>query len=314
VTGAGVSLRVAYQGVPGAYSEECAATLFPDAAYAGERTFAAVFAALEGGTVGAAVVPVENSTAGAVSDVYDLLLGHESVVVVGEAVLQVRHCLLGPPGARLEDVREARSHPQALAQSEAFLRARGIEAREAYDTAGAAREVRDLNDPRIAAVASRRAAEQLGLDVLAKDIQTVSDNSTRFFVLARRDDSGVAAAMAPAHRDGPPKTSLVFASDDKPGALVRALQPFATAGVNLAKIESRPSRDRPWTYVFYLDIHGDVAESPAREAFALLRTCCSWVRVLGTYPMAAPAPPAPPRPASGPRKAVTSPARNSPAA
>lgn len=261
--------------------------IFPTAQLAGERTFAAVFAALEGGAAGAAVVPVENSTAGAVADVYDLLLGHESLVIVGEAILPVRHCLLGPPGARLEDVREARSHPQALAQSEEFLRAGGIEVREAYDTAGAARDVRDLGDPRVAAIASRRAADQLGLAVLAEDIQTASDNSTRFFVLARRDDPGVATAMTPAHREGAPKTSLVFASDDRPGALVRALQPFATAGVNLAKIESRPSRERPWTYVFYLDIHGDIAESPAREAFALLRTCCAWVRVLGTYPMAA---------------------------
>ena len=112
-----MSLRVAYQGVPGAYSEECATLLFPDAALTGERTFAAVFAALEDGGADAVVVPVENSTAGAVADVYDLLLGHESLVVVGEAILRVRHCLLGPSGARVEDVREARSHPQALAQS-----------------------------------------------------------------------------------------------------------------------------------------------------------------------------------------------------
>ena len=137
--------------------------LFPDAALTGERTFAAVFDAVEDGGADAVVVPVENSTAGAVADVYDLLLGHESLVVVGEAILRVRHCLLGPSGARLEDVREARSHPQALAQSESFLRARGIEAREAYDTAGAARDVRDLGDRRIAAIASRRAADHLGL-------------------------------------------------------------------------------------------------------------------------------------------------------
>ncbi|MBA3748436.1 MAG: bifunctional chorismate mutase/prephenate dehydratase, partial [Solirubrobacterales bacterium] len=190
MTAAGLPLRVAYQGVPGAYSEECAAALFPQATLSGERTFAAVFTALERGGADAALVPVENSTAGAVADVYDLLLGHEGLVVVGEAILGVRHCLLGLPGARLDDVHEARSHPQALAQSEEFLRVKGIAAREAYDTAGAARDVRDLGDPRVAAVASRRAATQLGLAVLAKDIQTTDDNSTRFFVLARRDDPG----------------------------------------------------------------------------------------------------------------------------
>lgn len=280
-----MSLRVAYQGTAGAYSEECAAQLFPDAELVGERTFAAVFEDLERRDVGAAVLPVENSTAGAVNDVYDLLLHHEGLTVVGEAILPVRHCLLGLPGATLEGIRVARSHPQALAQSEAFLRSRGIEPREAFDTAGATDEVRQAGDLSVAAVASRRAGERAGLVVLAADIQTVADNSTRFFVLARSGDAPQAAIPA-VHRSGEPKTSLVFATDDRPGALVRALQPFATAGVNLAKIESRPSRERPWTYVFYVDIHGDVATSPAREAMALLRTCCSWVRVLGTYPMA----------------------------
>jgi len=280
-----VTLRVAYQGTAGAYSEECALMLFPDAELAGERTFAAVFDDLQDRRVDAAVLPVENSTAGAVTDVYDLLLGHEDVRVVGEAILPVRHCLLGLPGATLEGIRIARSHPQALAQSEAFLRDHGIEPREAYDTAGATDEVRGAGDRSVAAVASRRAGERAGLIVLAADIQTVAENSTRFFVLARAGDAPQ-AAIPSAHRSGGPKTSLVFATDDRPGALVRALQPFATAGVNLAKIESRPSRAAPWTYVFYVDIHGDVATSPAREAIALLRTCCTWVRVLGTYPMA----------------------------
>ena len=259
--------------------------LFPGAELVGERTFTAVFDTLQGRRVGAAVVPVENSTAGAVTDVYDLLLGHEDVQVVGEAILPVRHCLLGLPGATLEGIRVARSHPQALAQSEAFLREHGIEPREAYDTAGATDEIRKAGDPGVAAVASRRAGERAGLVVLAADIQTVADNSTRFFVLARAGNSPQSAIPA-AHRAGEPKTSLVFATDDRPGALVRALQPFATAGVNLAKIESRPSRAAPWTYVFYVDIQGDPATSPAREAIALLRTCTSWVRILGTYPMA----------------------------
>lgn len=259
--------------------------LFPDAELVGERTFAAVFEDLERRDVHAAVLPVENSTAGAVNDVYDLLLHHEDLTVVGEAILPVRHCLLGLPGATLEGIRLARSHPQALAQSEAFLRSHGIEPREAYDTAGATAEVRSAGNPSVAAVASRRAGERAGLVVLAADIQTVRENSTRFFVLARSGDAPQATIPA-AHRSGEPKTSLVFATDDRPGALVRALQPFATAGVNLAKIESRPSRERPWTYVFYVDIHGDVTASPAREALALLRTCCTWVRVLGTYPAA----------------------------
>jgi len=282
-----MTMRVAYQGTAGAYSEECAALLFPVAELVGQRTFAAAFDDLQQGRADAAVLPVENSTAGAVSDVYDLLLHHEDITVVGEAILPVRHCLLGLPGSTLDGIRAARSHPQALAQSEAFLRDHGIEPRESYDTAGATDEVRQAADLSVAAVASRRAGERAGLVVLAADIQTVVDNSTRFFALARSGDAPQ-TAIPSALRAGDPKTSLVFETHDQPGALVRALQPFATAGVNLAKIESRPSRDRPWTYVFYLDIHGDIADSPAREALALLRTCCSWVRVLGTYPMATP--------------------------
>ncbi len=281
-----MSIRVAYQGAPGAYSEECAASLFPRAGLAPCRTFVEVFSALEERRVDAAVLPVENSHAGAVVDVYDLLRQHDSLVISAEAILRVRHCLLGVPGARLEDVRVARSHPQALAQSEPYLRAHGIEPREAFDTAGAAAEVAALRDPSIAAVASRRAGESLGLQILAEGIEAMPDNYTRFFALRPRDEAGSLADIAPRHLAGPPKTSLVFAVKDQPGALVRALQPFATAGVNLAKIESRPSRAAPWDYVFYLDFHGDAEQPPAREAVAILNRACAWVHVLGTYPMA----------------------------
>ena len=278
--------RVAYQGAAGAYSEECATALFPNATLVGQRTFAAVFSDLEESRVEAAVLPVENSTVGAVVDVYDLLRQHAGLAVRAEAILRIRHCLLGLPDARLGEVKVARSHPQALAQVEPFLRAHGIEPREAFDTAGAAREVKVLGDPKIAAVASRRAGEWLGLRILAEGIEATPDNYTRFFVLSRRDDGFPAQEIPAEYLSGEPKTSLVFAVKDAPGALVRALQPFATAGVNLAKIESRPSRAAPWDYVFYLDLHGDPDTSPTREAMALLRLTAAWVHVLGTYPMA----------------------------
>lgn len=279
--------RVAYQGAPGAYSEECANGLFPNAETVPSRTFGGAFAALERGDVDAAVVPVENTYAGAIADVYDLLRRHESLTVCAEAVLRVRHCLLGPPGAALADVRVARSHPQALAQCEPFLRDREIEPETAYDTAGAAAEVAALADPSIAAIASARAGARAGLTVLAEGIEAASDNFTRFFALRRSQDGVILSAVDPRRLAGPPKTSLVFAVRDQPGALVRALQPFATAGVSLAKIESRPSRAAPWEYVFYLDFLGDPAVSPAREAVALLLLTVAWARVLGTYPGAA---------------------------
>ncbi len=281
-----MSLNVAYQGAPGAYSEECADALFPVAELVPIRTFPEVFTALERSNVDAAVVPVENSLAGAVVDVYDLLRQHRALTISAEAILPIRHCLVAVQGAKLEDVRVARSHPQALAQVDPWLRAHGIEPEVAYDTAGAAAEVAARRDPHVAAVASRRAAEHRSLAILAEDLSPADQNFTRFFALTRRDDRATSEAIPPGRRDGSPKTSLVFAVRDQPGTLVRALQPFATAGVNLAKIESRPSRAAPWDYVFYLDLHGDPATSPTREALALLKLTAAWVEILGTYPMA----------------------------
>lgn len=276
-------MSVAYQGLAGAFSEAAAAAFFPEESLSAKRTFADVFAALESAEVDAAVVPVENTHAGSVADVYDLLRNHRSVRIVAEAVVRVRQCLLGVPGATLEDVKVARSHPQALAQTEEFLRARGIQPEVAYDTAGAAMEVALAQDRTVAAVASRRAAARYGLAILADRIETSEDNFTRFFAIARRGDEAVVRRMAPAQLGGPMKTSLVYTTRNVPGALTRSLQPFAVADLQLTKIESRPSRAAPFDYVFYLDFEGDPAVSPGREALALMTTCCEWIEVLGTY-------------------------------
>jgi prephenate dehydratase len=279
----GPPLSVSYQGLAGAFSEAAAAALFPDQTLVPRRTFSEVFAALESSEVDAAVVPVENTHAGSVADVYDLLRNHRGVRVVAEAVVRVRHCLLAVPGAALADVKIARSHPQALAQVEDFLRRANIQPEVAYDTAGAAADVAAAGDRSVAAVASRRAAARYGLTVLAESIETSPDNFTRFFALARDGDDSVARRIPHALLGGPPKTSVVYAAANVPGALTRTLQPFATAGVQLTKIESRPSRAGPWDYVFYLDFEADPETSPAREALALMRTCCEWVQPLGTY-------------------------------
>ncbi|TMC47153.1 MAG: bifunctional chorismate mutase/prephenate dehydratase, partial [Chloroflexi bacterium] len=248
---------IAYQGLAGAFSEAAAAALFPGASLLPRRTFAEVFAALDAHEANAAVVPVENTHAGSVADVYDLLRQHNGAKVVAEAIVRVRHCLLGVPGSRLGDIRVARSHPQALAQCEDFLRRHDIRPEVAFDTAGAAAEVADAKDPAVAAVASRRAAERYGLEVLADSIETSNDNFTRFFAVAPEAEREVATLIPAALRKGPTKTSLVYKTANLPGALVRSLQPFATAWIQLSKIESRPSRAAPWDYVFYLDFEGD---------------------------------------------------------
>ncbi len=186
-------------------------------------------------------------------------------------------------GASLGSIKSARSHPQALAQVDDWLRARHIEPVVSYDTAGAAAEVAAGSDATVAAVASKRAAREYGLTVLAEAIETTPDNFTRFFALARRGDDYPGGRVPDALRAGPRKTSLAYATANLPGALTRSLQPFATAGLQLTKIESRPSRAAPWDYVFYLDFEGDPVRSPATEAIALMKTCCAWVQVLGTY-------------------------------
>ncbi len=276
-------MKVAYQGLAGAYSEAATVALFPQDTPVPHRTFGEVFAALESSTVAAAVVPVENTHVGSVVDVYDLLRGHTGLQIVAEAIVRVRHCLLAKPGATIDGIKTARSHPQALAQVDDFLRARHIDPIVAYDTAGAAAEVAQGNDLTVAAVASKRAAREYGLTVLAEAIETTPDNFTRFFALTRRGDDHPAGRIPEELRSGARKSSLAYATTNVPGALTRSLQPFATAGLQLTKIESRPSRAAPWDYVFYLDFEGDPFRTPATEALALMKTCCAWIQVLGTY-------------------------------
>lgn len=271
--------RIGYQGVPGAYSEEALRTAIPDADPAPLRTLADVFAALDSGEVDLAFIPIENSHAGSVVEGYDLMLDHE-VTVLAEYLHPVHHYLLGVPGAAPADIELVYSHPQALAQSSAFLRQAGLPVEPYHDTAGAAQMVAERQDRRFAAVAGRLAGEHYGLQVLAEGIQTAADNMTRFFLLARgawsRDGSPVTSA--------PGKTTIAFATEHRPGALMRALGCFARPQVNLAKLESRPSRRRPWEYMFFADLEGYAHEAPVRTAIRELTRIEPYVRVLGSYP------------------------------
>lgn len=272
--------RVAYQGEPGAYGEEAILRHF---GRRGERvegvgcpTFAATFAAFRQRSADMALVPVENSYAGSVHEVFDLLLETPEAVVVGEAVLAVHHCLLAPPGLALADVRRARSHPQALSQCAPFLREHGIEAVASADTAGAAREVAEGRPIATAAIAGRTAAERYGLEILARDIEAAHDNRTRFLLLGREP--------APPAVDS--KTSVVIWAAHVPGSLARCLGAIADCGLNLTKIESRPSREAPWQYVFYLDFEGHPESEEGRRAMAALAREAQRVRLLGAYPAA----------------------------
>ncbi|HET7234912.1 MAG TPA: prephenate dehydratase [Actinomycetota bacterium] len=267
-------MNVAYQGEPGAYSERAVKVLFPGAAPMPCETIRLTFSRVTSGEADFGVVPVENSQAGSVNESYDLLLRSSLVQVVGEVVIRVDHALLAPPGARLEGIRRAYSHWQALAQCEEFLTTHRIDPVPVHDTAGGARMVAERGLPEEAAVASVEAGANLGLAVLAEHIQTYPDNFTKFGVIGTRD-AGLGTAN---------KTSLVMAGDDRPGSLFRALQPLADRGVNLTKLESRPRRGAPFEYVFYIDLDGSAEDPNVAEALDQVRLHTSMLKVLGTYP------------------------------
>jgi arogenate/prephenate dehydratase len=266
-------MLIAFQGEPGAYSEAAALKYSPGTSVLPCPSFEEVFAAVAEGRATHGILPMENSIGGSIHRNYDLLVEH-LLPIVGEVELRVDHCLLARPGTAIEDVRVVYSHPQALAQVEkALSQMRGVEVVAVYDTAGAAKMVRDGERHDAAAVASRRAAEVFGLAVLRESMQDFADNITRFCVIAKE------AADIP----GANKTSIVFALHSKPGALFKALAGFALRDINLTKLESRPLRGRPWEYAFYVDVEVPHTHPGCQRALADLGEFSHWVRVLGSY-------------------------------
>ncbi|XP_071711312.1 arogenate dehydratase 1-like [Rutidosis leptorrhynchoides] len=288
----GSTLRVAYQGVPGAYSEAAAGKAYPNCEAIPCDQFEVAFSAVELWIADRAVLPVENSLGGSIHRNYDLLLRHR-LHIVGEVQLPVHHCLLALPGVRKEYINRVISHPQALAQCELTITKLGLNVtREAVDdTAGAAEFVAANNLRDTAAIASARAAELYNLNILADGIQDDSSNLTRFVMLAREP-------VIP-RTDRPFKTSIVFAHDKGTSVLFKVLSAFAFRNISLTKIESRPHRNRPirlvddanvgtakhFEYMFYVDFEASMADVRAQNALAEVQEFTSFLRVLGSYPM-----------------------------
>ena len=221
------------------------------------------------------MLPVENSLAGTVIPAYDLLIDHD-LRVQAEVVLRVEHCLMALPGAQLADIKRVKSHHQALAQCEQTLKRMGIEPVEHFDTAGAARDLAANPEPATAAIASALAAQTYSLDVLAHNVEDLDFNYTRFFVLGQGEPE----------RQDPSKTSVIFTTRHVPGALVAVMQELAERGINLTKIESRPRRNRPWHYRFYVDFEGHENDPHVRAAMLGILKKASFLKVLGSYPAA----------------------------
>jgi len=269
--------RVAFQGEPGAFSEAATIQLLGERITTVPRpTFEAIFRSIVDGTADAILAPVENSLAGSVVRVFDLLL-ESRLTIVAETILPIEMHLIALPGAALSDIRSVASHPMALAQCERFFAAHPQWKRlPAEDTAGSVRELLARGDKSCAAIAGRRAAAHYHGVILAEGIQDNAENFTRFVLLVPERDA------APWLSKEARKTSLAMRLAHRPGALLASLEPFAKHGVNLLKIESRPIHGRPWEYQFFIDVEAEDAAN-LDHALAEVRKATSALRVLGRY-------------------------------
>jgi len=269
-------LRVAFQGEIGAYSEDAVYSFFgPSVGVKPCKNLSDVFESVEAGDAEYGVVPVENSIEGSVNQTYDLFLEHD-LKVRGEIVLEIVHCLITNPKTELDSIEVVYSHPQALAQCRGFLEKLGCEVIPTYDTAGSVKMMKEKGLLSAGAIASERAAEIYGMKVLTKGIADNPNNYTRFFALSKNDSP-------PTGRD---KTSIIFSTKHLPGALYQALEEFALRNINLTKIESRPTKQTPWEYNFYLDFEGHRSEERCQEALKGLGKKSAFIKVLGSYPKA----------------------------
>ena len=267
-------LKAVYSGIPGSYAEEAALAFFPQGTpLLQASSFGDACKKLAEGEADRAVLPVENSTTGAIAEVYDLLSRH-GFFIVGEQYVRIEHCLMALPGTELSQIREVASHEQGISQSAEFLgNYPNWVRRPVYNTAAAAQMVAQSGSPHMAAIASRRAAEYYGLSILAGNINQKAENYTRFIIAARE----------PEFAENSRKISLLFTLPHTVGSLCRVLRLFEEAGMNLVKIESRPMADRNWEYLFFLDFVTDRPDSP-EQLFEHVRECTQTFRFLGRYP------------------------------
>ena len=267
-------MNIAIQGEPGSFSHEAALKLVPGATIVPCALSAEVFASLTEGKVDVAVIPIENSLAGSVSEHFDLLLTHD-VKVEQETLLRIRHNLIALPGSLISQIERVYSHPVALAQCRHyFARHPHMKACPSYDTAGSVKQLAQFNDRHAAAIASQAAAACYGAEILEAGIEDNPENFTRFFLVRRALES----VADPASN----KISLAFSVENRPGSLVAVLNELAALGTNLTKIESRPVHGKPWEYIFYVDCQIQSSEEGSRALDALTRHC-AMVKELGRY-------------------------------
>jgi prephenate dehydratase len=268
-------MRIAYLGEIGAYSEQAAINHFgTEADLIPQESFHNIFKSVEENHAEYGLVPIENSLAGSIHQNYDLLLQHD-LSIIGEQYLRIRHCLIVRPGTKISEIKTIISHPQALAQCSHYIRKmESVTTEPKYNTAASVKMISESSDHTIAAIASKRAAEVYGMEVIAEDIEDNPANFTRFLALASH----------PVKPSKNAKTSIVFSLNHEPGSLFKALSVFALRDIDLTKIESRPQVGKVWEYLFYIDFVGSVLDKNVERALEHLKEYALMLRLLGSYP------------------------------
>lgn len=266
-------LRIAFQGELGAYSEMAVYSFFGESVEVKPcKSFDEVFENVKTGNVDYGVVPIENSIEGSVNRTYDLFLEYD-LKVCGEIIIRISHCLIAHEGTKIDQIKTVYSHPQALAQCRKFLEQHKLRAISTFDTAGSVKMIKEEKMTNAAAIASERAAIIYNMTILKKEIEDTKNNSTRFFVLDKKDSP----------YSGMDKTSIIFAEKSVPGALYLVLKEFADRNINLTKIESRPTKSTPWEYHFYLDFEGHRTEAKCQQALEAIKDKTVFIKILGSY-------------------------------
>jgi len=263
--------KIAFQGEHGAYSEIAATKFFPDSDLIPMKLFQDIFDALRNDSIDCAVVPIENSIEGSVNEIYDLLLDTDKKIS-GEIFLKINHCLIALPNSTTT-LTKVLSHPQALAQCKNYIKKKNLDAIPAYDTAGSVRLIKEKKILDTAAIASKKAAEFYDMKILDQNIEDRRNNFTRFLVLSNQKTT-------PTKTD---RTSMIFGVEHTPGSLYSVMQEFNNNKINLTKIESRPTKEKPWEYNFYVDFEGHIEEANVKTTLANIEKKCTFIKILGSY-------------------------------
>ena len=268
------ALKVGFQGESGSYSEASARIQYPNPNYSfiPFRSFRELFEGVESSTVDLAVVPIENSTEGSVNETYDLLV-EKPLYVIGEIYQKIHHCLIINKNSSPDEISVIYSHPQALAQYRKYIQNRHLESVPMYDTAGSVKFIKETHNAGAAAIASKHAAQIYDMKVVEEDIEDNSNNFTRFLIISKRYDSNT----------DDNKISVIFSISHTPGSLYSVLQEFALRNINLTKIESRPTKNIPWEYYFFVDLEGNINDDKVSTSLSAVKTATISFKLLGSY-------------------------------